>query len=384
MTSNDENSLLTTINSLATELIIKIVRLSSPKPSWDNSVERFKHLRNLALVCRAFRGPAQEELFRHVVLPSVAASRRFVAILKSRAGARFASTPRSLRAGEDGDVRINQDKFAIPLIAKRCSRLESMWLLNIDSLEVEAVTSGTGLIELFISGCKLVTALHGRKLDALQLIRLGITNCVPVGAARLEPLLFPNLKSLDISLGDTADPSEFNRFANYLGKELSALSIGDAGQEHPSRYEIDPNRFKNLLTLDCHLHHNTIRPFLSSLPAHIRHLRAEAARASRPRTIPSNCLWSLKFIELYLENSNYPCLENLEHVRCRNDDVGPTRRLTKQLEDKFKAWRPAVQLSFDHYLVGSYDGSLDAKFNPAFWAFVDDAEAEEANRLEAI
>ncbi|KAL8283793.1 hypothetical protein RQP46_005225 [Phenoliferia psychrophenolica] len=145
MSSNKDGAYKTTLTSLPTELITRIVRLSSPKPSWDNATKRFKHLRNLALVCQAFRGPAQEELFRHVVLPSVAASRAFVAVLKSRAGARFASTPRSLRAGEwdeGGDDETDQHKFALSFIAKRCSRLESMYLRRIDPLDVVAVASG--------------------------------------------------------------------------------------------------------------------------------------------------------------------------------------------------------------------------------------------------
>ncbi|KAL8283815.1 hypothetical protein RQP46_005247 [Phenoliferia psychrophenolica] len=144
MSSHNGDTPKTTITSLPTELVTRIVRLSSVKPSWDYSVERSEHLRNLALVCQAFRGPAQEELFRHVVLPSVAASRRFVALLKSRAGARFASTPRSLRMAASG--RSDQHKLAIPFITKRCSRLESMWFVMVDRLDVALVASGTGAL----------------------------------------------------------------------------------------------------------------------------------------------------------------------------------------------------------------------------------------------
>ncbi|KAL8283786.1 hypothetical protein RQP46_005218 [Phenoliferia psychrophenolica] len=150
MSASSEVTPKTTITSLATELIVKIVRLSSPRPSWDNATERSAHLRSLALVCRDFRGPAQEELFRHVVLPSVAASRLFVAVLKSRAGARFTSTPRSLRAGTGAMTWINQRGLAISDIVERCSRLESMWLLNVDGLDVAAVTSGTGASLAFL------------------------------------------------------------------------------------------------------------------------------------------------------------------------------------------------------------------------------------------
>ncbi|KAL8283811.1 hypothetical protein RQP46_005243 [Phenoliferia psychrophenolica] len=89
MSSTDDSPLPTNIHSLATELITRIVHLSSPKPSWDNATERSTHLRNLSFVCQSFRGPAQDELFRHVVLRSITASQRFVAVLRSPAGARL-------------------------------------------------------------------------------------------------------------------------------------------------------------------------------------------------------------------------------------------------------------------------------------------------------
>ncbi|KAL8276702.1 hypothetical protein RQP46_010881 [Phenoliferia psychrophenolica] len=43
MFASNEPPLPTTITSLPTELIIKIVLMSSPKPSWDNAVERLTH-----------------------------------------------------------------------------------------------------------------------------------------------------------------------------------------------------------------------------------------------------------------------------------------------------------------------------------------------------
>ncbi|KAL8280965.1 hypothetical protein RQP46_006644 [Phenoliferia psychrophenolica] len=297
MSSNVAHTPRTTITSLPTELIVRIVRLSSPKPSWDDATERFKHLRNLALVCQALRAPAQEELFRHVVLRSVAASRAFVAVLKSRAGARFENTPRSLRAGTDGEKWIDQDKWALPDIVNRCWRLESMWLLRIGGVDVAALAaSRPGLKELFCFECVLFSAYRMKVPKARSLRRLGLIDCT--NTPSIQGTSFPNVTSLDMhtSLG-------------YNDPGIGAMSF------------------------------------------------------------------------LYW----YPSLENLEHFRCGADNLAGAREvlMAKELEDELKVLRPDVRLSFDEDHTrsrGPADPSIDAKFNPAFWAFVDDAEAAEAAR----
>ncbi|KAL8283797.1 hypothetical protein RQP46_005229 [Phenoliferia psychrophenolica] len=294
MSSNDDDTSKTTITSLPTELITRIVRLSSPKPSWDNAAERLKVLRGLALVCQAFRGPAQEELFRHVVLRSAAASRAFVAVLKSRAGARF----------------------AIPFITKRCMKLDSMWLLNIDRLDIAVVTSGTG-------------------------------------AALVA-------------------------FANSVAAQLSSLCIVFGWRGH-GLVGLDPKLLSNLCILDTRLPEPDIPHFLPFLPSNIRHLRAQASPLSWHAPIKRS---APEVMDIYLEGSKYPCLKNLEHLRCGVDDSDPevSPEMAKELADKLEGLRPEVRLSFDGRDSPRGPESLDARFNPTFWTFVDDAEAEEARR----
>lgn len=149
----------TTITSLPTELVTFIVALSAPPPDWTPA--RSAHLRSLALVSRSFRGPAQQELFRHVVLPTVAAARLYVAVLKSRTGAHFAASAKSLRAGTvsgkesfmDGEV--DEEKFGLPYITKRCLRLEQMFLVEIGPLDVE-LAAGPGASATALRRTKLI------------------------------------------------------------------------------------------------------------------------------------------------------------------------------------------------------------------------------------
>ncbi|KAL8283801.1 hypothetical protein RQP46_005233 [Phenoliferia psychrophenolica] len=301
MSSNAEDTPKTTLTSLPTELITRIVRLSSPKPSWDNSVERSAHLRNLALVCRTLRGPAQEELFRHVVLPSVAASRAFVAVLKSRAGARFASTPRSLRAGVGGDDWIGQDKLALPFIVKRCSRLESLWLFEVDALDVARLVSGTVVKELYCVGCTLCAALRDRKLEAPALVRLGLSTCENLGY--LDPGCFPKLKSLDTSIFDL-DPSEIIdliAFLNSLGGQLSSLGTDCQDVGVP---KIQSELFTSLRVLDIGLPLDDLPPFLNSIPSHIRHLRAQMWPLEDLHLTEYG--WADKLITEHLGEDQYP------------------------------------------------------------------------------
>ncbi|KAL8283792.1 hypothetical protein RQP46_005224 [Phenoliferia psychrophenolica] len=375
MSSNAEGNSKTTLTSLPTELITRIVRLSSPKPSWDNAIERFKLLRNLALVCRALRGPAQEELFRHVVLRSAVASRAFVAVLKSRAGARFASTPRSLRVETEGKERINQDKFAIPFIAKRCLKLESMWLLNIDSLDIAVVTSGTDLKELYCAGCDLVATLHSRRLEALSLTRLGFRDCPRTH--NLNPKNFPTVKSLDAST-PLQQGAALVAFANSVAAQLSSLCIVFGWRGH-GLVGLDPKLLSNLCILDTRLPEPDIPHFLPFLPSNIRHLRAQASPLSWHAPIKRS---APEVMDIYLEGSKYPCLKNLEHFRCGVDDSDPelSTEMAKELADKLEGLRPGVRLSFDGRDSPRGPESLDARFNPTFWTFVDDAEAEEARR----
>ncbi|KAL8283785.1 hypothetical protein RQP46_005217 [Phenoliferia psychrophenolica] len=328
MSSHDADTPKTTITSLPTELIVRIVRLSTPKPSWDNATERSAHLRNLALVCRAFRGPAQEELFRHVILPSLAASRAFVAVLKSRAGARFASTPRSLRVGTDGEKTINQDKIAIPFIAKRCSRLESMWLLNVDALDIAAVTSGTGLRELFCYGCRFGTSLHDQKLEASPLVRLGINGCFDLEF--LDPDYLPNLKSFDSSRVPDHQGGNLCAFTNSLGGQLSSLCIDSLSHRgFMPGVDIAPKSLTNLLILDIRLPDIDIPSLLSSIPSCIRHLRAQRSREHSMAA--THYVWASNFVENYLEESKFPCLDGLEHYRCGTDDFGRRLLVAKML-----------------------------------------------------
>ncbi|KAL8283796.1 hypothetical protein RQP46_005228 [Phenoliferia psychrophenolica] len=374
MSSNDEDP--TTINSLATELIIKIVRLSSPEASWDNATERSAHLRNLALVCRAFRGPAQEELFSHVVLRFPTASQLFVAVLKSRAGARFANTPRSLRAGVKYHW-IDQYRWEIPYITEHCSRLEHMWLLNIDRLDVPAVTSGTGIQGLYCFGCQFVTPSHGRKLvEARALSRLSLSGCEDL--INLDPLSFPHLKYLDAITYPDFEDIDLIPFVNSLGSQLSALGIDRIDNYNGSYVYIEPKVFSNLLALDIRIRLPDLARTLGSSPSHIRHLRVQDYSG------PTSCEWAQDFIHLIhlnFEESNHPCLQKLERLRYPTDCRPQGADLQAQLEKL----RPEVTLDFDEEHHPISKDSLDAKFNPTFWAFVDNAEAaEEARRTEGI
>lgn len=129
---------------LPAELITHIVELSSPMARWATFPMRSAHLRSLAVVSRAFRGPAQAELFRHLVLPSATAARLLVAVLES---SRLASTVRSLRAGcvtwSMGTVAVSQDEFALPFLMRTCHRLEDIWAVELE-LQVADVLWGTG------------------------------------------------------------------------------------------------------------------------------------------------------------------------------------------------------------------------------------------------
>ncbi|KAL8283808.1 hypothetical protein RQP46_005240 [Phenoliferia psychrophenolica] len=252
MSSNGENFTTATITSLPTELIVKIVRLSSPKPSWDTATERSTHLRNLALVCQAMRGPAQEELFRHIVLRSISASRLFVAVLKSRAGARFASTPRSLRAGVAGKDWIEQEKLALPYITKRCSRLESLWLFEVDALDVAGLVSGTD-------------SYDG---DVISLIE----------------------------------------FVNSLGGQLSSLCIN---YQDVKGFRIQSELLTSLQILDIGLPLDDLPPFLSSIPSHIRHFRAEPSQSEDP--LLTDHAWATKLITQYLGDDKY----HYDYIRAR-------------------------------------------------------------------
>ncbi|KAL8283787.1 hypothetical protein RQP46_005219 [Phenoliferia psychrophenolica] len=372
MSARGDNAPKTLITSLAAEIVTRIVRLSSPAPSWDNATERSTHLRNLALVCRTFRVPAQEELFRHVVLPSVHASRLFVAVLKSDAGARFASTPRSLRAGVGGIRRIHQWEFGFTFIVKRCSRLGSLWLTRIASLDVAALTSGTDIRELFCFDCRFASAIESPKLETSPVVRLGIISCLAVSF--LDYRSFPSLKSLDASIHPDRDNRYLRNLVNSLGGQLSSLSIDSVSD--PSFYlnRIEPRLLKNLTTFNSRLSLDDLTTFLASVPSRIRHLRAQPTQDALASTLD---VWASLFTNTHLEGSRYRSLGNLEHFRVGIDDVDG--HLAQELKDELEVLWPAVRVTCDDGSSSpKVEDSLDAKFNPAFWAFVDDAEAAPA------
>lgn len=207
----------TTIASLPTELITRVVELSTPEPGWAAFPSRLTHLRSLALVCRKFRGPAQEELFRHLFLSTVVAARLFV---KSRASARFASTTRSLRAGTRALDEYNTlalDQLRLPFILRRCPRLQDAWMVQISELNLAEVTSGTGapllsrmeapckltrfartaLIGLYCHGCCFTVALESQKRSPPVLERLGVSRCDAMSNMNLRSS-FSHLRSLSL------------------------------------------------------------------------------------------------------------------------------------------------------------------------------------------
>ncbi|KAL8276706.1 hypothetical protein RQP46_010885 [Phenoliferia psychrophenolica] len=399
MSFYNDQPLPTTINSLPTELIITIVRLSSPKPSWDNALERLTHLRNLALVSQVFRGPAQEELFRHVVLVSPAAAQGFVAVLESREGARFANTPRSLRAGamvgKVGSLKrwpnIKQDELKLVLVSKRCSRLESVWLRRVIDLDIAAVVSGTEIHQLFCHNCHFLPGDQAPEASALT--RLGV-----VGGngwrSSLQPKVLPTLTSLEIRSG--ADiwglivPGWMRPFLTSRGGQLTALSI-TVGSRDSDTIPPPPGLFSNLQILDIHVTLPSLDHFLSTLPPSIRHLRVHYPEEFGHTWLTAYG-WAQKFIEDAFEPKSYPSLEKLEHLRFVSDRFGPSTMppgLETLLQLRLRMLSPGVTLSFEEEKQDQISDMrrkppYDCHFNPAFWAFVDDAEAADKGRLSEI
>lgn len=143
-----------TITSLPSEILTLIMQLSTLPSSWATFSARSSHLRNVALACRAMRGPAQEELFRHPVLSTTTSSRLFVAVIKPSAGSRFASAVRSLRVGSAATKREfdepipgrleSQEKFAIRFILGRCLMLADLWCARIEFDSLSAIVQNQG------------------------------------------------------------------------------------------------------------------------------------------------------------------------------------------------------------------------------------------------
>ncbi|KAL8292693.1 hypothetical protein RQP46_001305 [Phenoliferia psychrophenolica] len=399
----------TSITSLPTELLTLIVSASAPSPSWSH--DRLSHLSSLALVSRAFLGPAQQELFRHVLLPTIAASRAYCAVLKSRTGgARFALTARSLRAGTETDQEpwmtgeIDEEKWGLPFIARKCLRLEEIWLLEIGPIDMESVASGPVLKALHCRSCRFLPSIaRKKKVPKLALTRLTLSHCDH--ASFLRPASLPFLKSLAF----TSDPlsggpvswdhiihlPQYHGPVTTLAPQLEHLCLDAVTSTYLSPHF---GLFTNLTTLDTRFLWDTGNlEFFVKLPTQLRHLRVRPAPGDPALGTddPTGSSHALAFMHKHLEDITYSSLSSLAHLRLAGSCI-----LRPLFALKLRKARPKLLLTYDDDRDGTrmYEHTLEtaanfdaegllppqpvetgakatgAKFNPEFWTLVDDAE----------
>ncbi|KAL8291628.1 hypothetical protein RQP46_001886 [Phenoliferia psychrophenolica] len=396
----------TTITSLPTELISFVVHISCPPPDWTPA--RSSHLLRLSLVSHAFRGPAQQELFRHVLLPTITASQSFVAVLKSRGGARFAPMVRDLRIGtETGDEgwmggEVDQEKWGLQFLARKLGRVEEMWLLEIGPLDLKVV-AGPLLKRLHCRSCRFLPSItRPKRAPKLALTRLTLSHCDGVSFIRASSL--PSLTSLALTsermFGEhipwdhdvELPPSPITS----LAPQLSHLCLDATTSFNLSPYF---SHLTSLTTLDTRFlwDHEPLE-FLLNLPSRLLHLRACPTQLDDTLWDPTGTSHALAFLDKHIVDRSYDSLADLKHLRLSGACI-VRPQCVERLLDRDSASED-ILLTFDddrewkniesHHQgwVDGYDSegillpqveeekevTIDDKFNSEFWALVDDAE----------
>ncbi|KAL8277838.1 hypothetical protein RQP46_009821 [Phenoliferia psychrophenolica] len=378
----------TTLLSLPTELLLLIVQLSAPPPDW--TLTRVSHLANLALVCRALRGPAQEQLFRHLVIRSDAQAKLLVAALKPTSGAHLAASVRTLRAlgapsnppgwgihRSDPDL----ERFAIYDIAKACHKMEEMWLVRIREIEWERVAGGPALLSLHACDCKFepnfVTSTRAREVPTLALRHLSLIRCSVFG---IRPASFPHLKALVLHVHNVSLASGWWGIIKFVAGVAPALTSLYLGQFASPEFVPHAHLFKSLL-----LHLGINEPSLptpdtllflaafAALPttSRIHTLRVQPATEVNPFDEP----WFSEKIQKILGGSRAAALTPaLRHVRLPHSLQPHEAAITRMVNE---APYEDITVDFDPPSTTTFAADHAQGFYPLFWDAVDEVEAEE-------
>ncbi|KAL8286180.1 hypothetical protein RQP46_004668 [Phenoliferia psychrophenolica] len=329
-----------------TEEMVK--ELSSPLPGWK-ATKRSAHLLNLSLVCRAFRGPAQAELFRHLLILSTEASRLLLAVLKSRSGARFALAVRSLRARgrTAANSMVHPEQLGIYVLVQLCPRMESMWLSRVGPINLEDLAAGP---TLYASCCSIFPdiARLSRRVPTLALRRLSLSETSVFG---LE--------------SGTED------FITRIAPRLTSLSM-TSGSEVSNLLVKHAHLFSNLALLSI-----AGPTFLRALPPSYRliDLRVSIVAPSEARV---HAFITKHFDRKDGLGAQSPCLSGLKRIRFPR----PLQQYSTSISKTLAVVRPGVVADFDPSFkeVGG-GGNIARGFRLMFWALVDEMEAGERRRV---
>ncbi|KAK4695320.1 hypothetical protein P7C70_g8569, partial [Phenoliferia sp. Uapishka_3] len=383
----------TTIASFPTEILAHIVQLSSPPATWDTFSARSTHLRALALSSRVFRSTAQAEIFRHVVLPNLEAAKLYIAVLKTRPGASWANEAKSLRVGQTGVSRFGPavEMVGLPWIAKKCARLEEMWLIAIGPFDIEQVASGPGIYfshpfgilkALYCRSCFINNSIldQKRKPPQLSLISLSLSDCRITSLLRVASL--PHLRSFAYCSHIDGTPNfGYDQVPlHLLAGQLVALHV-DAGTS--PFFTPHAHLLTNLELLDISYTHSiTDRiDLLDRLPVNLRSLRMQTTLS---RQVAPDSLGP--FIFQHLKGNGYKSVVKLHELRLPGICAQVGRVVEAMIRDERSRKCVPIEclLSFDNHIVGVgaqlEEGdaqerlSLDRMFEPDFWAFVNDAK----------
>ncbi|GAA6038858.1 hypothetical protein JCM8097_002931 [Rhodosporidiobolus ruineniae] len=147
--------------SLLPELLRLIFNYSLPPPSYTHVSIRLPALCSFSLVCRSWGGPAQQLLWRDVVLPSIDAAQAFLDAARSgERGAELARAVRTLRLGTLEKARrlpehqlVRHDEFGVLELMERCEYAEEIWVAGMRDLKLEELGVARHLEGAFFFNC---------------------------------------------------------------------------------------------------------------------------------------------------------------------------------------------------------------------------------------
>ncbi|KAL8278856.1 hypothetical protein RQP46_008727 [Phenoliferia psychrophenolica] len=365
----------TTLLSLPTELLSLIVQLSAPPPDW--TLTRATHLATLSLVCRALRGPAQEELFRHLIIRSTEQAKTLVAALRSASGAGLAASVRTLRAQPPPEEAtslakdISPERFRIYGLASLCQKMEEMWLVQVGPIDLEKVAAGPALVSLHASGCTFQADIvsQTRKIPTLALRHLSFAGCCISG---IRPNSLPNLTACALRSSVSAYTEDTACFAVTFASRLTSLYLCPYTSWSLLSHAL---LFENLRHLNVDIHDFRSQPyaFIACLPApsHIHTLRIQLADECDPFDEPR---FSENVKTLFGPPHSHTLAPTLRHLRLPHSLQPHETVITRMVnEEPYHD----VTVNFDALTTSTNSEDIGQGFFPLFWPAVDDVEAEE-------
>ncbi|GAA5903397.1 uncharacterized protein JCM6883_004992 [Sporobolomyces salmoneus] len=197
--------------SLPRELILRILSVTLPDPSFSTSAHRYRLLLEYSTFDKDCARWATLKLWQDVHLPSPRSAKLFFASIERNPNKERTTVVKSLRIGQSDveEVSMFQEDWLYADVGKCierllaiCTGIEELWVAGAKDLTLSSLSAGKALRKLYLIESRIVPSLDPQSfpfyLPRLKLLHLKAVICTGSTLDELlSPSAIPNLDTLD-------------------------------------------------------------------------------------------------------------------------------------------------------------------------------------------